>query len=589
MKRVQHSSAVGASAESARDDNVRAHLAILKRLGLYYRGCGPLGFTDENFAVEETLRRRREPGNDDLLLVPYEDLLMAEQTIDADNVVRVQNQCWNRDALVQWVRTFRDKSVPATNPKTRAPFTLRELVLELQVPVVAERIADDRYWKGYHAQVENGVRAFFDAAEDGDVDKLRAGLQMGYSVNMQTRERGRSPLMAASAHGRDAAVRFLLENGAKVNRKDADGQTALGAAFAGRHWSVARTLLDGGADPNAPFRTGTYPLIALVRRNNVDLMRLLLNKGADVNVADQNGDTALTHAVSNKQSEVAEMLLQAGANVNNANKNGTTPLMIAVDRQDRATFDVLMRFKADVTVANNDGLTALLIAVIKKQADMAKLLLEAGADVGVETNEGNTPLMLAVDNEDQATFDVLLQHGANVNAQDKQGLTALMAAAWWNKLHFVRALLSAGANASAVASPRHTTLGHASTALSAAALNNADDEVIDLLLRHDGDKPAESSVALIPLTETQREPIVRRLLQRGHVNVNVADLRFNRTALMTAAKNGFLSLARLLISNGARVDLKDFRNKTALDYAIENGHADMVRLLHDAQSRNEKR
>lgn len=77
---------------------------------------------------------------------------------------------------------------------------------------------------------------------------------MRYEANDNVK--GRTPLMLAAFRGDAAAVVNLLERGADVNARDADGDTALMfAAFRG-HALVVALLLQYGANVYARARNG---------------------------------------------------------------------------------------------------------------------------------------------------------------------------------------------------------------------------------------------------------------------------------------------------------------------------------------------
>jgi ankyrin repeat protein len=52
-----------------------------------------------------------------------------------------------------------------------------------------------------------------------------------------------------------------------------------------------------------------------------------------------------------------------------------------------------------------------------------------------------------------------------------------------------------------------------------------------------------------------------------------------RTALMFASERGHKEVVKLLIEKGAGVNVKDKYGWTALKYASENGHQEIVELL----------
>ena len=93
-----------------------------------------------------------------------------------------------------------------------------------------------------------------------------------------------TPLIAAVREKREDAVDALLEAGAIVDARVANGRTALIFAADNRLASVAKKLLDKGADPNLADKSGIPPLAYAVRTGSVDVARLLLERGADINV-----------------------------------------------------------------------------------------------------------------------------------------------------------------------------------------------------------------------------------------------------------------------------------------------------------------
>jgi ankyrin repeat protein len=71
---------------------------------------------------------------------------------------------------------------------------------------------------------------------------------------------------------------------------------------------------------------------------------------------------------------------------------------------------------------------------------------------------------------------------------------------------------------------------------------------------------------------------VELLLQRG-ADANVQGTLEGFTPLMTAAAEGLVEVVRLLLAAGADRDLEDKDGDTALSFARQNGHAEVVALL----------
>jgi ankyrin repeat protein len=81
----------------------------------------------------------------------------------------------------------------------------------------------------------------FEAAESGDVAKLKAALADASDVNALGDEK-KTPLIVAAARGWLEGVQLLLEAGAEPEWRDAVEETALLKAAANGHLEVARLL-----------------------------------------------------------------------------------------------------------------------------------------------------------------------------------------------------------------------------------------------------------------------------------------------------------------------------------------------------------
>lgn len=89
---------------------------------------------------------------------------------------------------------------------------------------------------------------------------------------------GEPPLIAAAWNGHDDVIRLLLDHGAKIDRRDSSGNTALNAALLHGHDSTAQLLLARGANPNIGGE-GT-PSGNARDRGNTSMVELLKSHGA---------------------------------------------------------------------------------------------------------------------------------------------------------------------------------------------------------------------------------------------------------------------------------------------------------------------
>ena len=142
---------------------------------------------------------------------------------------------------------------------------------------------------------------------------------------------GITPLMLASSHGHTDIVTLLINRNSDVNRKDADGRTALHHAVRHNHVRVADILIRlGGARVDAADRTkGATSLSYAALHGNLAIARCLVEHGCSLDVQDDDGDTALHAACREEWDEVAVLLVGAGASVKLRNNLNATPVCVA--------------------------------------------------------------------------------------------------------------------------------------------------------------------------------------------------------------------------------------------------------------------
>jgi peptidoglycan/LPS O-acetylase OafA/YrhL len=101
-----------------------------------------------------------------------------------------------------------------------------------------------------------------EAIRIGDVTKLTEQISVGGAASAVDPEFGCRLLAWAAMHGDVDASRLLLEHGADINGRNADGSTALHCAVFTGHPEVVRLLLDRGADIFAGNGRGEIPVEA---------------------------------------------------------------------------------------------------------------------------------------------------------------------------------------------------------------------------------------------------------------------------------------------------------------------------------------
>jgi ankyrin repeat protein len=173
-------------------------------------------------------------------------------------------------------------------------------------------------------------RAFFDAAERGEIKVVRELFAQGAQINWRD-HRGRTPLLAAIQRNRIDVARFLIQEGADVNAKDLGQDTPFLVAGAEGRTEIMRAILTAGPNLKDTNRFGGTALIPAAHRGHVETVKLLLTTKIDKNHVNNLGWTALMEAVvlgdgGPAHTEIVRLLVAAGANVNIPDRDRITPL-----------------------------------------------------------------------------------------------------------------------------------------------------------------------------------------------------------------------------------------------------------------------
>lgn len=258
---------------------------------------------------------------------------------------------------------------------------------------------EDRYLK-----VQETRKRSAEASPDQIVsrERLEAWLKEGVDVNTE--------LMNAVVGADAERLKFLIEKGADVNKRDQLGALPLGSAASIRRSDLMEILLGAGAKVDAQDSDGMTALQHAINVNHVPSIELLAKRGADIERGTEKGYTALEVALSDGKFFAAKALIDAGAKVNaGGGPEKLTPLMVCATQlqpQQRlnqlahgptplALAEELIKRGADVNSASTDGVTALMIAAGQNSAPMIGLLLRSGADPKMKSAVGKTALDIA--------------------------------------------------------------------------------------------------------------------------------------------------------------------------------------------------
>ncbi|MFG1424647.1 ankyrin repeat domain-containing protein [Roseixanthobacter glucoisosaccharinicivorans] len=104
---------------------------------------------------------------------------------------------------------------------------------------------------------------------------------------------GTTPLMHAAHTGALVMARALIAAGARLNARNADGNTALWLACVGRHFDMIDLLVESGIDLDTANDNGATALMYASSAGLADVVARLLERGADIRPETLDGFTAL--------------------------------------------------------------------------------------------------------------------------------------------------------------------------------------------------------------------------------------------------------------------------------------------------------
>lgn len=189
---------------------------------------------------------------------------------------------------------------------------------------------------------------FLAAAAADDIPALRNLLADGAQINARG-DNNETALIRAARDGRLVIIEILLGLGGSLDLQDRDGRTALAQAALLGHVAVAALLIRAGADITLDDKTGDKPLDIALRSGNPALVALfeqplkdllaripsadtgprLQHRRAPACPPDPHGDTMLTWAAREGQENVVRAMVQSGADVFLRNRAGQTPRDVA--------------------------------------------------------------------------------------------------------------------------------------------------------------------------------------------------------------------------------------------------------------------
>ena len=423
------------------------------------------------------------------------------------------------------------------------------------------------------------------AAESGDVDKVRELLEHEkYDVNC-TDSKGRTPLHYASYKGHLDMVKILISDqfNSDMTIQDVNGATVLMLAALARHDNVVLALL---CDYQCPLdvrdRHGRTVLHYACEGGGVSLVQTLIREHkADANARDDSNNTPLNVAAFSGKADVALSLInEFGCNPHVIGRFGRTVLHDACQGGSVNLVQTLIReHKADTNARDDNKDTPLHVAARNKKNTKVELSLisEFGCNPNAKGQFGRTVLHYACQGGSVSLVQTLIrEYKADANARDDNNNTPLHVAAFNGKANVALSLITE------FSCDPNVQRDYGRTVLHDACQGGSVSLVQTLIRQHKADANVRDDNNNTPLHVAAfngKANVALSLISEFGCDPNVRG-QFSKTVLHCACKGGSVKFVQTLIrEHKADTNARDNKNNTPLHVAAFSGKANVTLAL----------
>ncbi len=469
-----------------------------------------------------------------------------------------------------------------------------------------------------------------------DIKLVQKAINRGVNIE-EPDSKGYTPLMVAIINKANTEIiKLLLDNGANPNAKiivkeknEEKEETPLFFSADSGNIELTKLLLDHSGDPNIKLLPDSiltkviYKYARTGNKNYLTIAKILLEKGADPNIkSDKDNFCPILAAMSSdKEEETFEsvkLLLDYGADPN-VEFSGVSPLIGAIEQNYIKVMKLLLDNKAKVNAKTHlsdprlDGkgmknLSPLAAAIVSNNLEATKLLLQNGADINIigtiyneksGTQTSMSALSLAIPYKNKDIIRLLLNYGANVNDTVMNGqnkLSVLSFAVGTQDLEIIKMLVINGAMPTQEAVLTAIAVGNKdivnffkaldqkkviknTEALFNAIIYPSDVLLAEKLIKDIAILSSEfkGNTPLMLAVASKNKEMVKLLLDNG-ANINIKDKIYGYTPLIIAVRVGSIEIAKLLLDHCADINIKDDEGNTAI--ATAENYSKLGNMIH---------
>ncbi|XP_055459399.1 transient receptor potential cation channel subfamily A member 1 [Psammomys obesus] len=336
------------------------------------------------------------------------------------------------------------------------------------------------------------------------------------------------------------------------------------------------------------------PLHHAAAEGQVELMKLIIQGSSCevLNIMDDYGNTPLHWAAEKNQVESVKFLLNQGANPNLRNRNMMAPLHIAVQGMHNEMIKVLTEHSAtNINLESENGNTAVMSTCAKDNSEALQILLEKGAKLCKSNKWGDYPVHQAAFSGAKKCMELILDYGEktgytreyHINFVNHKKISPLHLAVQSGDLDMIKMCLDNGAHIDMKENAKCMALHFAAT-------QGATDIVKLMISSYTG------SSDIVNAVDGNEETLLHRASLFDHhdladylisvgADINSTDSE-GRSPLILATASASWNIVNLLLSKGAKVDIKDHLGRNFLHltvqqpYGLKNLRPEFMQMQH---------
>ncbi|XP_010977650.1 transient receptor potential cation channel subfamily A member 1 [Camelus dromedarius] len=329
----------------------------------------------------------------------------------------------------------------------------------------------------------------------------------------------------------------------------------------------------------------------------VELMEMIVSDSSceELNVTDDYGNTPLHWAAEKNQAESVKFLLLQGANPNLRNYNLMAPLHVAAQGLHNEVLKLLVEHSStDINLEGENGNTALIITCFKDNSEALQILLNKGANLCKSNKWGCFPIHQAAFSGAKKCMEIILKFGeehgysrlSHINFVNNGKASPLHMAVQSGDLEMIKMCLDNGAQLDLVEKGKCTALHFAAT--------QGATEIVKLMI-----SSYSGSSDIVNAVDGNQESLLHKASLFDHheladylisvgADIDSTDSE-GRSPLILATASASWNTVNLLLSEGARVDIKDHLGRNFLHltvqqpYGLKNLRPEFMQMQHIKQ------